>query len=303
MDGVPRIRLSAGGYSAVISEVGAAVRSLRHGDRELVLDGGAALPAPPFAGAILAPWPNRIADGRYTFDGQVQQLAINDVPHRAALHGLALYATWERVRANGRSVVLRHIVRPQPGYPFAIELLARFELDDAGLHTTLTATNIGCGPAPVGLSSHLHLQTGTGSPVDDWTLELPCHDVLVVDDRLLPVRVEAVAGSELDFTTPRRLGPTVVDHAFTSTDAGPSGRSAATLRDAAGCGVQMTWTSACPWLQVYTVDSDDPGLHRRGVAIEPMTCAPNAFNDLDQPVLDAGAQRSIDWSVGALVGP
>ena len=60
------------------------------------------------------------------------------------------------------------------------------------------------------------------------------------------------------------------------------------VTDAEGAGVQMVWDAACPWVQIHTSDKGvgKPG-HRTGLAVEPMTCAPDAFN-ADRYDYDAG---------------
>lgn len=79
------------------------------------------------------------------------------------------------------------------------------------------------------------------------------------------------------------------------------------VTDADGAGVEMTWDAACPWVQIHTADSVAglPG-HRAGLAVEPMTCAPDAYNaerydyDAGLLVVEPGAATEVSWRITAL---
>lgn len=268
------LTLSSGTYTARVGAQGAALHSLRHGERELVYRVPATVPAPQFAGLVLAPWPNRIANGRYRFAGELHQLPVNEVGRGNALHGLALWERWSVAASSGAAVTYEHTIWPRPGYPFTVDVLAEYVLGPDGLRLTLSATNTGETAAPVGLSAHPYLSVG--GPLDDWTMQLPCDRVLLTDDRLLPRGVRDVTGA-MDFRTPTRIGDTELDHAFTGV-AFTGGRAEATLTSADGAGVRVGWDERCQWLQVYTMHAPGDPTHRRAVALEPMTCAPDAFN-------------------------
>jgi len=273
----PRFALTAGDYTATVSAVGGALVSLRFGGRDLVLAlDGEAYPLPKYRGAVLAPWPNRVGDGRYRFNGAEHQLPINEVERGCALHGLLAWTTWQVERADADRVVLTDTAWPRPGYPFTVEVRADYRLDDAGLAIDLTATNTGSDAAPLGLSLHPYL-VAPGDGVAGWTFELPADTVLDVDpDRLLPRNRKPVAGTSFDFRTGRRIGDTEIDHAYTDLAPGADG-VAASLLDDAGVGVRMSWDRRSPWVQVHTTDAPDSPVHRRCLAVEPMTCPPDAF--------------------------
>ena len=67
-----------GEYRAVVASVGGSLRVLRYQDRDLVVSYAQDEVRPAFRGAILAPWPNRVIDGRYTHDGPLQQLSLTE---------------------------------------------------------------------------------------------------------------------------------------------------------------------------------------------------------------------------------
>jgi aldose 1-epimerase len=294
--------LQAGAYRAAVSEQGAALRSLRHAGRDLVHDRSGDVPHPPYAGALLAPWPNRIGRGRYEFAGADHQLPINEVARRNALHGLVLWDRWDVREVGEARLVLEHLLLPRPGYPFTILLEARYELTDAGLTQTIAGTNVGLRAAPIGLGTHPYLTAGTG-PLDDWTLQLPCHQVVDVDADLLPTGTASVADAGLDFRVPRRIGEAVIDHAFTGTSFDADGRATARLLGPEGRGVEVGWRTEAPWLQIYTLQLPGQEGHRSAVAIEPMTCAPDAFTSGDGlVVLEPGDGLSMETTFASLDG-
>jgi aldose 1-epimerase len=185
--------------------VGATVRELTYRDRPLIvaLDAGAVRPF--YRGALIAPWPNRVADGRYTLAGKPFQVPINEVDRGHALHGLVHWNRWEAVEVLPDRIVLRSAVFPQDGYPFAIDLLAEYALDARGLTGRLTATNVGPSPAPYGCCPHPYLVAGTSS-LDDRELTVPAATRLEVDERLIPVGSRPLDEVDCDFRAPSVIG-------------------------------------------------------------------------------------------------
>ncbi|PSL04685.1 aldose 1-epimerase [Haloactinopolyspora alba] len=297
-----QLELHHGDYTAVVTEVGATLRELRVETRPLVVGFGPDEIRPAHRGAVLAPWPNRIADGRYSFGGVSRQLPVTEPARGNALHGLVTWVRWQVVEHEAGHAVLRHRLVPQPGYPHPLELTVRYRLDDDGLHWSVEASNTGDSAAPYGCAPHPYLVAGDGR-VDDWTLELPASEYLeVTPDRLLPVERASVDGTALDFRDGRRVGDTFVDHAFTALGHDPDGRSRARLRDGTGQGVEMSWDATrCPWIQIHTGDRPGEAAHRAGMAVEPMTCPPDAFNSgTDVVALAPGASHQATWTISAL---
>jgi aldose 1-epimerase len=309
-----QLRIAFGGYEAVIASVGASLRSLTFEDRDLVVPFEADEVRPGYRGTTLAPWPNRIVDGRYEFGGVEHQLALTEPARGQALHGLLSWAEYaDRVIEDDR-VVLVAVIEPQTGYPFRVEVETEYRLDENGLQQSVTARNLGADAAPWGTGPHPYLvasrslsersETKRKAPaVDAWTLLLPASEVLTVTpDRLSPVAVEPVSEHpEWDFQSARPIGDVFIDHAFTGLTR-TDGIATVELRAADGTGVAMTWDERCPWVQIHT--ADNPGfddIHRIGLAVEPMTCPPDAFNSgIDLVVLEPGAEHSAGWRIAAV---
>jgi aldose 1-epimerase len=292
--------LRCGDYAAAVTVHGAALRRLTHRGRDLVVPFPAGGPIPDYRGIIAAPWPNRIADGAFRHDGQVLHLPVNEPKRNTALHGLVHDVPWQAVEHDGDSLTLRFGLDPTQGYPFALDLRVHYRLDDGGLHTRVTAANVGERTAPYGVCPHPYLLAGS-SPLDEWVLQLPADSFLAVTpDRLLPVDLQPVQGHAFDYRSPRLLGGVEIDHAFTGIGWDRQGRAELMLRDPAGTGVGMRWDQACPWLQVHTADKPAPLPSRLGLAVEPMTCPPDAFNSgTDVVRLTPGASHTAWWNIFA----
>lgn len=296
-----QIDLRHAGYAASIATVGASLRSLTVDGRNLVVPFEPDRIRPVFRGAILAPWPNRIVDGKYTFQGADYQVPLTEPSRGHALHGLLAWTRYEVLWSDERSAGLRAETVPSDGYPFPVEVIVSYDLDDDGLTTTVVAENKGRVDAPFGTAPHPYLSAGSGH-VDDWTLTLPAARYLeVTDDRLIPTGLADVASRDgFDFRQGHTIGDLFVDHAFTDLER-VDGRAAVELRAPAGTGVRMTWGDELPWVQVHTADRPEPELNRLGLAVEPMTCPPDAFNSGDDlVVLAPGQSHRASWTIADL---
>jgi aldose 1-epimerase len=267
------------GQRAVVAEVGATLRSWRVDGQEQLdpFDGPGADEA--FRGKVLAPWPNRIRDGRYRFADATHRTPITEPDRACALHGLVLWVPWRLVRRSRERVVLGHVLHPQPGYPFTLELELEHCLDADGLTVTLRATNVGAVDAPFGAGFHPYLTFG--APVDDVLLEVPGAARVPVDERLLPVGdLVGVDGSPYDFRRPRPIGSLELDACFGALARDGDGIARVRLATADGARTLTLWMGErFEYVHVYTSDADaDPARRRRAVAVEPTTCAPDAFN-------------------------
>jgi aldose 1-epimerase len=226
------------------------------------------------------PWPNRIAGGRYATGGEPQQLALTEPDRGNALHGLVEWVSWGLERREAGAVTLRHRLHPQPGYPFTLDLAAGYELTAGGLAVTLRATNAGPAAAPFGTGLHPYLSL-TGAPVDDQALELPARSYLPVDARLVPTGEPVpVDGTEIDLRRARPLEGLRLDTCFADLARDSDGLAHVHLATAGGDRRLTVWMDErFDHVQVFTNDADpEPERRRRSVAIEPMTCAPDAFN-------------------------
>jgi aldose 1-epimerase len=292
--------LTAGDYRAVVTGLGAGLRELSYAGQPVVYGYPPDELPPGAAGQLLAPWPNRVDHGRYEFEGASYQLDLSEPKNGNAIHGLTRWAAWEPVRQEADRVLLSHLPHGYTGYPFAVEVDAEYRLTAAGgLQITVTAANRGTRPAPYGTGQHPYFTAGP-APLDEWELELPARQWLPTDERGIPSGpVQDVDGTPYDFRQARAIGATVLDHALTGLSRASDGRVWAHLRSG-GRQVSLWAGAGYGWLQVFSSDTLHGERHRQAVAIEPMTCPPDALvTGHDLIVLAPGESVSRTWGVEA----
>jgi aldose 1-epimerase len=292
-----QVEISAADQLVGVDLVGGGIRSYSVGGREL-LDGYSPGEASTSGrGQVLIPWPNRLEDGAYEFDGLRHQLPLTEPERGNAIHGLVRQESWTVGESRPDRVVLEHVLTPQPGYPFSLSLAVAYSLSGSGLKVTTTATNIGSEAAPYGSGQHPYLTLGT-AVVDSLVLCAPVVTVLIVDERGIPRAREPVDGTELDFRRPREIGATTLDHAFTDLERGTDGLARVELRDPKSrAGVSLWVDASYRYLQLFTGDRL-PDVQRRSIAVEPMTCPPNAFRSGEDLIrLEPGQSVTSAWGI------
>jgi aldose 1-epimerase len=244
---------------------------------------------------VLAPWPNRVADGRWTWRGQELELPVNDPATGTALHGLVYDVDWSVEHVGSCAITLGYDLAGTAGYPFPLRLVTSYELGVDGLVCVLIATNVGTTPAPVGLGVHPYL--AAPGLVDDLQITIPAETFLEADDAWREIARQPVDAVGLDFRAPRRLGDLVLDAAFTNVVAGAGGRTEARVDRPDGPMVALWSGSTCRWWLLYTGHTLLPADRRRSLALEPMTCPPNALNTGEIDVLEPGAELRLEWGL------
>jgi len=193
-------------------------------------------------------------------------------------------------------VRMRHRLYPQPGYPFLLDLEIDYALDAEGLTVQTRATNAGPSACPFGGGAHPYLRVGTG-PIDLARLQVRASAMLRSDDRGIPVGSLDVSGTAIDFRADRAIGATVLDHALTGLERDKDGRAWVTLSGEQGEIVRLWLSDAYPYVMLFTGDTL-PGGGRRSLAVEPMTCPPNAFaSGVGLIVLEPGDTFLGTWGI------
>jgi aldose 1-epimerase len=262
----------SGPHRAVITEVGATLRGFSVESRDVVRGFGLDEMSTAGRGQNLVPWPNRIRDGRYTFNGVTHQLALTEPARHNASHGLARYVPWVLVDKKTDAVTNHARIHPQPGWPGTLEAMITHHVGPEGLTVTVEATNVSDGELPFGYGAHPYLTVGE-STVDEVALTVPAASYLEVDDRLLPVKISSVDGTAYDLRRGPVLGSAALDTAMTDLARDSDGRWRVNL--VLGDRFAELWgDETMRWVQVFT-----GGPNRDwSIAVEPMTCAPDAFN-------------------------
>ncbi|HEX2175973.1 MAG TPA: aldose 1-epimerase family protein [Nocardioidaceae bacterium] len=285
-----------GEQHATVVEVGGGVRAYRVGDRDVLHPYDVDAMCDGAHGAPLIPWPNRLADGRYEFDGTQHQVALTEPAKANAIHGFLMWRPWQGAEHTADRVVMATRLHPLMGYPFTLDVRVAYTLDDHGLTVATTATNIGDAPCPYASGQHPYLSPGTGL-IDACTLQFAAGFRVDTDDtRQLPTGDVEVAGTPYDFGAPRQLGDLAMDYAFGDLPRDEDGRAWLSLTGVDGCTARVWVDDTYPYLEVYTADTLAPQRRRAGLGVEPMTAPPNAFRSgTDLLRLEPGESVTNTW--------
>jgi aldose 1-epimerase len=295
-----QIELIHGDQTAVVVRVGGGLRTYGVAGRAVLdgfdvsarVDGG--------RGQVLAPWPNRVRDGRYRWAEQDLQLALSEAANHNAIHGLVRWSEWSVVERATSAVTLTARVWPQPGYPFLVDVTATYVLGAEGLSVALTGRNAGDVALPYGVGQHPYITAGT-ELVDDSVLTVPASSWLRTDDRGLPLSIEPVDGTPWDFRAGRQVGDRVLDTPYADLHRDGEGRVVVRLEMVDGThGVDIWSGDGADYLQVFSGDTLAPERRRRGLAVEPMSCPADAFNSGEGLVtLEPGQEHTLEWGMHA----
>ncbi len=286
-----------GDLRAVVVQVGGGLRELTAGEWH-VLDGYAADEMCTGArGQPLVPWPNRLRDGRYSWDGEELQVSLSEPGRLNAIHGLVRWTKWDALQKAEDRLVMGHRLFPVPGYPFVLDLRLEYQLTEDGLTVTFHATNAGRRALPLAAGMHPYISLGEG-PLDQDELTIPANTVMQTDERAIPTGSRPVEGTDFDFRSPRRIGSQQLDTAYTDLNRGPDGR--ATVVQARGGRTVRVWLDeGFTHVMAFTADTlPEPAAHRRSLGVEPMTCAPNGLQSGEGVIrLESGDSWSASWGI------
>jgi aldose 1-epimerase len=233
-------------------------------------------------GDVLIPFPGRIKEGRYSFDGSSYQLERNDKEGPNAIHGFVRNMPWTTRQQQSDCVDFEVALDAKDyavrGYPFSLNVKVTYGLQAAGLSCEFAISNDGANPAPVGVGFHPYFTVGTAG-IDEAEVRIPACGYLEFDDRLAPTgRILSAAKGEWDYRQFRAIGSRRFNHCYMELDRDPDGSCTVSLRNPHnGHTIDIVMDRSFSALVIYSGDAiaDAP---RRALAIEPMTCASDAFN-------------------------
>ncbi|GAA2753980.1 aldose epimerase family protein [Amnibacterium kyonggiense] len=304
------LRNGAGSEVAVLS-LGAVLQEIRVPDRsgtlaDVVLGFDELLPyetVSPYFGAIVGRYANRIADARFTLDGQEHVLDRND-PHGTVHGGSSGFHSrvWTMTALPEPAIGVRlELTSPHGdnGFPGEVTVQVDYELASAADVLDIRFSGTTDRPTVLNLTGHTYFNLrgeGSGTALDHH-LTVDADEYLPVDESLVPVGASAaVAGTPFDLRAPSSLGDRVrhghpqitlgqgIDHNFVLRP-GPALRRAARLADPGSGRSLEVWTTE-PGIDVYTGNFLDGSLvgksgrtYRQGdaIALEPehFTDSPN----------------------------
>jgi aldose 1-epimerase len=288
-DGRRKLRVACHGAALVSFEV--PLNGTTHDIADGYRDAGEIATRPGSRFAIMVPFAGRIGDARYDFEGQAQDLQPGVTgADRASRHGFVrntdFGVTALKAGAGTAQVTLSTAaIRPQPGYPHAIDLAVTFTLDAGGMTLEASMRNVGDTDAPCFFGWHPYFRVGNnalaGSTADAWQLQIPARTLIRADADLIALRGAAAYvplddAPAFDFRQPRVIGAAVLDHEFTDLQADADGLMRTHLRDPSS-GLAIAIWQERGVMHAFTADTASRDA-RRAVALEPMECMADAFN-------------------------
>ena len=295
-----QVVLVHGDLEAVITEVGATLRSFTAGSVPVIWGFSEEEISSGDRGHVLAPWPNRLEDGSFRFGDRAGQVPLNEPERSNAIHGLVRWLPWSIERVSQDRAVLSCVIHPQPAYPFRIRLALEYALGDGGLEVMCEVVNPGTGGAPFGLGFHPYLLGGPNG-IDEAQIRLSAQRRLLLDKRGLPTGEEQlVAGTAFELER-RLLKGLELDDCYTGLALGVDGRWHASL-DLPGRRSEIWADPAFAYVMCYTGDTlGEPGDRRKAIAIEPMTCPPNSLRTGTSLIeLREGERWSASWGIATV---
>lgn len=229
-----------------------------------------------FQGSKLFPFPNRINLGHFTFKDKSYQLPINEPSKGHALHGLVwnipFQLTKKEIHEESASIELTHQSDGLLEYfPFKYELKIKYELHfSKGCTISTQIINLDTKELPMGDGWHPYFSFGNG--IDELELEIPHLNTLEFDENMIPTG--KLLGSN-KFSELSLIGDTHFDHGFVLDQTKSTHITKLINRksDMELHILQETGRNKYNFLQIYTPAD------RKSIAIEPMTCAPDVFNN------------------------
>jgi aldose 1-epimerase len=287
------VTIAAGDARLVVDLRGGGMRRLVVGEWD-VLDGyPAGAVAGGSRGVVLLPWPNRVRDGRWTWEGRNLQLDIRSREQPNALHGLVATQQWSVLDDAPAAVSVGTVLEPHTGYPFRLAAAVDYALTPAGLTVTVRVRNLGAHDAPFGAGMHPYLHVGATQDggIGGADLTVGARTELVTDGGLPTGERRRFHGDV------GRIAHRAFDTPLTDLERDDAGWARVRLRGPAG-ELEFAVDEQWPWLQIYTGDQFPEGQRRRSLAVEPMTAPPNALADqLDLVVLEPGGEWSGTWTL------
>ncbi|WAJ31967.1 aldose 1-epimerase family protein [Arthrobacter sp. FX8] len=293
-----------GGQTAHLTEVGGALRDYLLDGRPLLDGYGPDEMCTGARGQSLIPWPNRIKAGSYEWEGRRLQLDLSEPDKGGAIHGLTRWRNWNApvVEQTDDSISFAYTLHACQGWPWVLDCRLDYQLGPDGLTVRSTAVNRSDSPCPYGTGAHPYLSTGTvrAGAIDTALVQVPGRTYLPVDERGIPTGHERVDGTKYDLRELQQLGGRHIDVAYTDLLRGGDGRARVRLlRPDRSGGVELWVDDTYPYLEIFTGDTLPQRDRRRtGLGVEPMTCAPDAFNSGEGLItLDPGQSHTGQWGI------
>lgn len=286
--------------TATIARVGAALVSWTSNGIELVEPGNLDAVGPYCEGIVMAPWPNRLEDGKWSYKGATLEFPLNIQTQQNANHGLLIDHPYDLVELTESSITLGALIHARTAYPFNVYTTVKYELLDHGIVVTHTAENRSVEEAPFAVGGHPYFQIA-GVPTADLILRSDAATVLDVNERQIPVAKLPTANTRFDMREGVRVGDNFYDHGFTDLSRDDQGLAHTFLIAPDGREFDIWQDSEFKHIVIFTPDfywDKSADEKRVAVAIEPQTSGANAFKTgEDLKWLKQGERYLATWGI------
>ena len=233
------------------------------------------LQKPPYFGALIGRYGNRIGDAKFTLDGTTYQLAANN--GKNSLHGgLKGFdkVVWDATIPSDTvpSLVLKYLSKDgEEGFPGNLNVTVQYTLtNDDGLKIEYDAETDKATPVNLTNHSYFNLSGDVSNTILDETLMMDADNYTPVDSTLIPTgEIKSVKGTPFDFTTPKKIGKDFAevtggyDHNFVLNRKDSSLQKVASLSDSISGRTLDIYTTQ-PGLQFYSGNFLDGTFKNRG---------------------------------------
>ncbi len=294
--------IGLGDQVAAITEVGGTLRTYRCGDRDVIDGFDESEICPSAHGAVLFPWPNRIKDGTYSYKGKAFQLDLSEPSTSSAIHGLIRWRPFDLLVQGDNYVTLQAELSPTPGYPFGLALQITYQLGSEGLEVLSKVTNTGGDVAPLGIGYHPYISLGPNAMVDDAVVSMLAKSCLCSDPKTGVVKgAVSCLDANLDFSLGKHLKGVELDQTFLDLARDPDGVGWVYVSGKDDRVVALWFDAYFSHVQLFTSDTLPGERRRKAIAVEPMTCGPQAFRSgANLLELAPSEQISMSWGVKLL---
>ena len=287
------ITLSLGEVSARVSPQGASLTELIVAGLTVVEHVSAAAAKHSFAGATLAPWPNRLKDGEWVFEGKSYRFTNLDSLQNAN-HGLVFDRTFAVDNLTKSSVEFLLTLGEDAGYPFRVQFKIGYTLTESGLAASIEATNLGDEVAPLAFGAHPYLA------IDDHSaISIQAQTQAINDERKIPIGFEPASKHQNGDGSALRFAGWQVDDCFGELARDREGIATATVTHKSGDTVKLWQDESFKYLMVFAHHRlGELGMQSSGLALEPQTAPANALQSgTDIYMLKPGESKTAKWGI------
>lgn len=262
-----------GGGSSIarISRIGGALQALTLDGQQMIVEPDGDF-SKVFFGSVLAPWPNRLANGEFEYLGASHRVGVLD-DQKNANHGLLFTQELRVVEHHDDSLTLEHDFGPANGYPWQLTMSLSYSILEDELLVQARVQNHSAEPAPFAIGFHPYFLSGKS-----FELTGDFKGRVITDDRMLPIGTEEISGL--------RFSGGDLDHCFFGS------KTVALVSELGSLEVELG--DNLDHFMFYRPGPDLGDL----IAIEPMSSGANAFNlDIENNLLQPNETKNFSFVI------